>query len=452
MSEGTQASRRRALIMIERTKTLKRMQESPWTRELLPHKILRSFPDSTLDLLSESLDGAFDSALDIATLHARSIGIDFRGDILSCFLPLEVAEAETELYDDGSALIRVSDALLSLSAHLDDYRGMWRNEAGARGMRSVMRSLRLGESAPEHLRFNHSIVAGAAAIRYYLYSQRFWGVSCAIGVKRARPTKSFPVLFILIHEIAHAILGHDLRRCGDLDTRHRWEFEADHFALMAIISHLPRFLYRKQVCAAVATAFCGLQVWSDAAFLREPGSHPGIETRWARLTPLMEEFAEAAVVETFGLQKMVGLALNFERPLGADSWRLMKDSPALNAHVQPDGHLRLSEVIDSDLNLTFDERQAALKKLLGQEHPMLTGWEFLRSGHIGRTLDAWNVDYRKIMDHESPLSYVDVVDTIRTSPNWHDTDDDAARRVFAALFINTTKSALKATDSKAGQN
>lgn len=437
------AQRRRDLIYLDRSKTLKLVESNEWGRAQMAATEHRIRPGMTR---AQTADWAMDQQWEKALAAAATVqmpGVARTVDGLEVvFLPREEVAASCETFTDGSALVSISDALSTLLWRLATFNSEWRGGSSLRERLGRRRKVREALANPEQLMQAPQIQAATAALRYSSQHIRVWGTSAAVGLRKEEPGMRDGILaatFVHAHEIGHFVLGHDLPGARNRSPS-ALELEADEFAVRALLNSFGAF-DRVTVGAAAIVALCAMQVWESAALLRDIRAHPPLLERWHAIANLLGSASIESEGHTFAARVMSGATAS-PGSLPTGFWDALRaDSGYEIVHGLP--YLLMVQGFDMTESMTLERRDELVATLAVASPGFVEGWEVFRSRGWISGYHAWEIDPAGLLDANRPLSYWQVVNRIVASPTWGDTSD-VFRRSCALLAIHARADELRA--------
>lgn len=345
------------------------------------------------------------------------VGVDH---VHSVFLDYDESYALTKTYADGSALIRVTNAIITSCQLLAAV-----NTVVSRHDRWTRRGARRPEV----------IYPAAAALRYYLIHQRAWGTSGKVmPTTTARKVLSgldtLAILFLFAHELGHHWLQHGI---GD-PAAHQLELEADRFAhqlLSAIVDDDRSGL----ADASAAIALLGIELDQKGRFIRGPETHPSLRTRVGNIQGRAEP--ELGPWLSRFLPDLVSSACRRDS-LPDEFWPALSASREWNTSVHPEDYLQVVQSLDATSSLNFDEGRRFVATLTGIENGAITeGLSHLESGDAARACTLWQVDPVELLEDRTPLSFFTVVEMLTESAAVLDAVDGDSDKAVVTAFLCT---------------
>lgn len=449
-----EAERRQALLWAEREGLSRLIASRPKDKAFIDDLKRESGFGDLSD--AEALQGNIEQCLEIVLNIVRASSDDWvilsTSKIRITLYESDVVAATSETFSDGSCLIRVSDGLLSLCRNFSDLNHLWL------GRGKFARAINLWKHGTRAMRqldpmsTSPAVVAGTAAVRYYILHQRTWGTSSIIGSPISRldaAGESFAqlaLLFIVAHEVGHFLLRHPSRQPSaaglDATAAHEWEYAADAFALECIASIASDDKHSEGVSLLAAyLALLAVSMAEKTLYLRPPESHPSFLSRWTNLAGSSSKAVEAAT--TFaGVTRMVTDASNMNRRLEKGVWDSLAESP-LETDIHDLGYYTLVRGID----MALDHPATEYERLLGTfvedgAADLREGLHQIMSGKLLEGLQKWEVKRAEsLIDPKRPLTYHALLNSLVRSPVWQSAtaeyrNTDARKRIVAILCIN----------------
>ncbi|HEY3946185.1 MAG TPA: hypothetical protein VGL78_13240 [Solirubrobacteraceae bacterium] len=229
-------------------------------------------------------------------------------------------------FGDGSSRVLVSSGLISMLHLLAELTSIWYHEVGGAGWRRAFKMIRAINRLEQDERL---IPVLAVALRWNVIHRRVWGNSATLAFEPASEesvsfrdlSAQMALVFVLAHECAHGLLGHDANNAGDWDA----ELAADAMAFRAT----QRFIDVTEgnspplhALLAARLAFFTSDLIEHVLFVRPPVRHPSAHARWEALVDEVGDRTELAKAEvlTAGLDTAVGRASDLRFALPASWW------------------------------------------------------------------------------------------------------------------------------------
>lgn len=428
------AQRRRDLVYLDRSKTIKLLESSDWGRAHLTATEHQLRPGMTRE---QSANWAMEEQWRLALAASATVqmsGIERTLDGLEVvFLPREEVSASCEVFPDGSGLVSVSDALSTLVWRLATFNSKWRGGTGLRSRLGRRRKVRAALVSPEEVASTPEIQAAIAALRYSTQHIRVWGMSAAIGLRKESAGMRdgiFAGMFVHAHEIGHFILGHDLPAKSRRSPA-ALELEADEFAVKALLGHFGS-VDRVMVGSAAIVALCAMQVWESAALVRDIRTHPPLLKRWQAIAQLLGPVSAEAEAHTFAARVMSATAAT-PGSIPPDFWDALRADAAYDiVHGLP--YLLMVQGFDTSESLSMEERDDLINTLASASPMFVDGWKAFRDHGWHSGYDAWGIDPAGLLEYQKSLSYLQIINKVAASPAWGATED-VFRRTCALLAI-----------------
>ncbi|MGW5924203.1 hypothetical protein ACWFPY_34865 [Nocardia fluminea] len=457
----TMAHQMRLMLLSSRDKTIERLQSHQVGQSVLLHvePAFRSHGGA---------QGLFDSILQ-GILKDLTEHLDPRdrveaGRTAVVTVDQSTVEAASLTKADGTHLIRISDAQISMLGLLRDLTLLW-----ARGQ-SRFRMLSFGRRIWAAHRgtlaeADDAIAAGAASIRYNILSQRIEGQSSQVSapIRLASNVRvddgvaaGLALMFLVAHELGHIVLGHT-RRAEEATTaiRHRFEFAADAFGLDLLVRTLGD---QGSATLAAHSAILGLSaiaVGSDPLFIRSPETHPGTADRIARIAERPGVDTTVLTALGHGITAMVRMGTDLQAPLDRLCWDRLFSSPdfdtTLNApstyklvrgydmwlDADPRRTMRFLRDMQQDRNTPIDDDLA-----LVDFDSLIRGIEHFVSDGPSAALHIWGVRrVDRLVNYEHALSFHELVTAITNAAAFAALpadQRDRPARIDSNLFLRRT--------------
>lgn len=440
-SKKTMAQRRRDLIFIDRSKTLKLLESSEWGRAQIAATEHRLRPGMTrLESAEWSTSEQWKAALKAASYVTMPGIVRTTQGLEGMFLPREEVSASCESFPDGSGLVIVSDALSTLVWRLSVFNGAWRGNGGLRSRLNRRRKVRDAHRNPKLVADDHFVKAATAALRYSIQHIRTWVTSAAIGLHKENAGLRdgvFAAAFIHAHEIGHFMLGHGDKQ--NLTSSVINEFEADEFATRALMAQYGK-LDPIAVGAGALIALCALQIWESAALIRDVREHPPLRDRWMAVAKLLGSSSEEAEAHTHAARMMSAEASD-QGTIPAVNWDALRADPDYEiVHGLP--YLLMIEGFDRTESMSEAECDELIREIAKASPRFIEGWETLKSQGWAEAYLRWKIPQDSLLDSAKSLTYLQVVRQIVSAPVWEDTSD-VRRRTCALLAIHSRSRELK---------
>ncbi|MGQ0841324.1 hypothetical protein [Actinokineospora sp.] len=399
---------------------------------------------------AEELTGAMvELGSDPARLATVRVCATLREDVAAQMLP----------FADGSGLVMISDAIVSLTGVYARYAGdaFARVLAGGkvRGLWRAFRATRKGGLGEDP-----AMLTGQ--LRYYNVSQRIYGLAAKL-IEHQRPdavpltamVQAMALDFIVGHEIAHHALGHDSAPSGFSPGEHlpvcsedaQRELDADLLAYRASVLALRResaasgdadaaeVVAGAGVLAAQGALIAMMAVHSTehALFVRRGTTHPAASVRASllleQLPPGDQAFARLYLANLLAATEASSV---FEPGATPFAWEWFASSSRLDI-PHSDDYLRLIFQLDNGQC----QSTATLIRWLGNagfdESSMVgRGARLAASGQVEAAFSAWCVpteSAERICDRSRALAFHTVLKSLRSAFTEQDVDADATLAV-----------------------
>ena len=453
MDSQSEAQRRYSLLAPDRKRHLQQLSEGAAAFPEMTKRLrqVADFVDAEptgFDLSNEYLRVVHSDPV-IAALKTMRIG-DLAHDperLLFGTLLSDEVMAEMSPLSDGSGLVLISDALMSLCIHMSQVNALWLGSAtekrGLRGMVTLANAVRQATSSSRSL-------VGGALLRYHLLHQRLYGLSAKLtpllsesGLRISEVVTMCALQFICAHEAAHFALGHSTDPVGLLSAENlplienseELEFEADRMAANAmVLAHQGEGgLAAPIISAGAMLALEAIALMEHATFVRRVRTHPPADVRWRRLEGVLP--AGAASNLLFGMKQAIMVGGDPEVPLPTSAWNLMISSLEVLRENHDDDYLNVHRDVDVMLTWPVEKLLYGLPRveLVG---PILnSGLVKAREGDIATALQIWGVSAhraKQLLDRRYSLGFFTTVDAFRHSETIMQLPTSTSRRVVAA--------------------
>lgn len=382
-----------------------------------------------------------------------------------------LGQTHTEEFTDGSALIRVSDSMMSGCGQMYGLMSLAAAPYGRNLKRAIAGWSRTqGNSDIDH----RSTVLGATSLRYESIHQQVWARSAKLTTKgnvRSKYDDKFvgnrthnAVMFILAHEMAHVLLGHTREKLEASEQAmtlapkqlHAWELEADAWALGCIES-IPLLMRRRSggPVEGAVIALMAIQMNTEPLFIRAPESHPTASDRiselWSRSSYPSETLPFLSLVSD-----MVGHAGSVQTSLPVEWWDALLEAPEFDSSWHTEAYFRMIRGFDASATWSTSRIIDYLNSTSRDAHDgndAAAGIDFERVERSVRALDggrsisralaglgAYDID--SIVEPSTPLSVAGLIELLLDSAAFEhavslaedaDTDPTVARSICYLL-------------------
>ena len=437
--DACEAIKRARRIDSKHAKTALLLESHPRGREVLaanPHRGESQLPAN--EAADRGLRIVFEVVLNAARKTVIPELIHRLDHVHPVFLDHDDAFANSETFSDGSALIRMSDALLT-ACSLVSAVNAWRL-IDSPGPRGAGREWPTGNQ-DFYTDFEPGLRPGIAALRYYILQQRVWGIAGKIypnRVSEARDDMYLTMMFVEAHEIGHHVLEHVASGANG----EQQELEADHFAFRLLHQiHGTSPKAHAEVFAAASMALMAIDLHDRGLFIRLPQSHPGFGERWSALTNLLEISETSVPLAARDLIEAVLVAARNDLPLLPTDWDALRASPAWDTSFRTDEYMVLIHGLDLSATYTFDFARELLAGGLAAAGgaAFLPGLLELDSDGPAAALRAWEVsDGDKLLDPGQPLGFHSLVEAFLDSALWpaRSGDPEINERLVSLICAN----------------
>lgn len=308
-----------------------RLQEMPTLKPEALSDVDLDSPDALQVIneraLRELVDGVLEVAPDLDRTRIETVTVD-----------TDTTSASTRSFQDGSHLIMVSDAMMTLVDLLGALLSAWSASKGGFRVISAVRRTMQARRSSELAGSDPVVLGGAASLRYYIVHQRLWAssakVSTHVDARTAmndteRGFGALSLFYVLAHELGHIALGHTSTAAAhDANMQHDNELAADDFAYPTCVRLFGGGNDAANITAIVATiAQSAIALSTDPLFVRSPETHPAFEVRLRRIAEQNPAPMETAARSYWGLTEMVSRAIDAGTPLPENYWTAMLERP-----------------------------------------------------------------------------------------------------------------------------
>lgn len=340
----------------------------------------RAVLDSVLPVFAQhgSPQGFFDTMLqgimnDVLVPHLDEVARAEAARTVVVTVDQSSVEAVSLTQPDGSHVIRISDAQISLLGLLKDLMLAW--SRGHSRFRAVSFGRRILAAHRNRLAdVDEMILAGAASVRYYILNQRVEGTSSQVAAPKKVTDRVkvddgvavyVALMFLIAHELGHIVLGHtrDRERCSGRKHAHRFEFEADAFGLDLVVRAMGGRDAATLAAHGATVGLLAIAIGSEPLFIRPPETHPAATARIARLVG--HEGVDSTVLTALahGVTRMTEIGIAVERPLDQRCWDLLHSSAAFDTTVNHPAEYRLVRGYDLWLDADAERATLTLRKM-----------------------------------------------------------------------------------------
>lgn len=332
------AARARHILLSERRRTMALLRSTELGRDKLrempslkPEELADVDLDSP-DALQEINERALREMIDGVLEHVPHIEASM---IETVTVETDTTTASTRSFPDGSHLIMISDAMMTLVDLLGALTSAWSKSKGRTRLTSTVRRATQARQSTQLAESDPLILGGAAALRYYIVHQRLWASSAKVSTHvdgrtamndTERGLGAWALFYILAHELGHVALEHT-RQPKDAETQRHNELAADDFAYPVCTRLFGGGKKAANITGIVATiAHCAIAISTNPMFVRTPPeTHPPAFTvRLDRIAATYPPTPMRTVVASYwGLIEMVSRGLDVATPLPEHYWTAM---------------------------------------------------------------------------------------------------------------------------------
>ncbi|MGB7450082.1 MAG: hypothetical protein WA892_13290 [Ornithinimicrobium sp.] len=278
----------------------------------------------------------------------------------------------------------------------------------------------------------HTIQASSAVLRFYHLQQAHFGFSAthyAPGMNKGRwdKRKSMALHFVLAHEIAHHVLGHDT---PEGPRQGHQELEADAWAGLllreGVQSRMMAGFKKGEALRGIYLALMTMHSRERGAFIRPSNTHPPIGQRWAAATREWQNVSQVWDEGTL-LQDVVDMGSHLNKRLPEQWWQAMHASRHWKTNIRGEYPYAVTATLDK---LWDTPRKALLEMLLEMPYANPDAASFARAIHVAfdsdeslsATLKECGVSTRtahRILDTTSPLTRFGLVSAFTRNSLWN---------------------------------
>lgn len=438
------AARARTVLLSERRRVMVRLNSSEFGRQRLEQMpalkpdtlkgVDLDSPNALLEINERALRGLIDGVLDVLPeLDRRRIE--------SVTVESDTTSASTRSFSDGSHLVMVSDAMMTLVDLLGALLSAWTASKGRLRITSTMRRTWQARRSSEVAATDPLVLGGAASLRYTIVHQRLWAMSAKVlpqyDIRTAltdteRGFGPWALFYILAHELGHIALGHthpDAPR--DARTQSRNELAADDFAYPTCTRLFGGGDAAANITGVVAiVAQSAIALSTDHLFVRSPETHPPVLTRLRRIAAQHPGPVEAATSSYWGLTEMVSRGIDADSPLPEHYWAAMMDRPEFDTRHHSANYFTMIRGMDLIAGYTPERVRTFIDGLTEHSAPqnirdeiarvdlqaVARALEYFAQGEAPRAVDALGVRHRPaILDVGRSLSFHALVESLLDS-------------------------------------
>ncbi|MEU8936415.1 hypothetical protein AB0D30_41925 [Streptomyces sp. NPDC048409] len=346
-------------------------------------------------ILQAVLDAAAETAprAGAVSIEVGTLGYDVNSALLARTLP----------FGDGSRLIVVSDALMSMCDMLGR---IWALNLSPRQSRVAPFGY-LGLTAARRAREpwqDPTIQSSVALLRWHGLHQRYDSVPAKLRVlleeRYRRLVDRFNLVsgaFIIAHEVGHILLGHPLGPSGAADTRSvrfgpELEHEADDFATAVLDRMVLDTMQASRIGALIA--LLALESEESFSFIRPQKTHP-----------LVTERIERTLARMGGIQKsgLVGFARplvsacegasDVRRPIPDEWWSGLMANPRVSKQTHGPSHFKIISFKDGLAGVDPDRWMELIEDSVAEkgQPDVRQGLRAICAGQVRSGLAQWGV-------------------------------------------------------------
>jgi hypothetical protein len=358
-------------------------------------------------------------------------------------------------FDDYSSLVIASDALFSFCNHLTGLNELWVRYCHA--MKDGFVDLDIDD-----FQQTSASAASLICVRYWVIQQRLFGLSGLLTLELSRDETDHAMFFaraahtfIMAHEAAHYVLGHENKPHISLtnqalpvaDDSQVCENEADELAI-AVASIALEQVYGEaaptMALAGAVIALAAVGVTERALFVRRARSHPPVSLRLDNvLRSVEDDLRRQTLSYTFGATIAAEYGEDFLHPLRSELWERGSTEPAIRSDHPTLEYRRLVAQLDQLHGTSVSAIADLMNEIPGafgvdlRDSPTL-----IADGQLEELLTAWGVDDLEadvILDDNAPLLFFTLHSALADSARLAPIESEELRRYVAtltALFIH----------------
>ncbi len=377
------AARARSVLRSERRRTLALLNSSEYGRERL--RELRDLkpetledvsldrPDALQEINERALRALMDGVLDVVPQLDRRM-------IETVTVDTDTTSASTRSFPDGSHLIMVSDAMMTLVDLLGALLSAWSRSKGRTRITSSLRRTFQARRSSELTATDPVILGGAASLRYYIVHQRLWASSAKVSTDvnthaamhdTERGFGAWALFYVLAHELGHIALAHaKYARPRAADAQRQNELAADDFAFPICTSLFGGGSEAGNVTAIVATiAQSAIAISTDPLFVRSPETHPPFQDRLHRIATLNPAQMETVTNAYWGFTEMVSRGIDVGTPLPEQYWTAMLARPEFDSRHHDASYFNMIRGMDMVSGWTPEQAWRCIEDMTDAEAP-----------------------------------------------------------------------------------
>jgi hypothetical protein len=344
-------------------------------------------------------------------------------------------------YPDGSGLVQVSDAILSLCTVYAAFTGdVFTAIASGSRPRRMWRTLRAARQGS--LGGDPAVLTGL--LRYYNVNQRVYGLSARLEQRVTDEAEGIAALisghaarFVIGHEVAHHVLNHDsapssfspgeyLPACSADQQR---ELDADLLAYRATVragerdfADLPagpRPPVNVFPMLGALTAMLAIHLTEQAHFVRRGATHPPAAARAARLLGQLDP-RERQFIDMFAHNLLAATrsSSTFDPSATPFDWEWFAAAPSISS-AQPPTYLHQIWVLDTLQCQAVSRLVEILEQVSQDSNPLVgTGAHLAAEGSVEQALRTWGVapdTAAHVCDRRTAVTFHAIVNDLRTS-------------------------------------
>jgi len=438
------AARARSILLSERRRMMALLKSTEFGRQRL-QEMPKFKPDSLSDvdledpgalqeITERALHQLLDGVLDVLP------GVD-RTTIETVTVDTDTTSASTRSFPDGSHLIMVSDAMMTLVDLLGALLSTWSASKGRTRLTSAIRRTAQAGRSSQLAESDLLVLGGAATLRYYIVHQKLWASSAKVfprsdtQVATVDPERGFgawALFYLLAHELGHITLRHSAPTpAEDLETQRCNELAADDFAYQTCTKLFGGGKDAGNITAIVATiAQSAIAISTDPLFVRSPETHPPFRARLDRIARQNPKQMHTAASGCWGLAEMVSRGITVATPLPERYWTAMLERPEFDTRQHSEGYFKMIRGMDMVSGYTPTRTWNYIEAMTEDDAPESVRHDIdnadiravanvlghLARGDIDAAVDSLGVfDPAPVLDKQAPLSFHALVEALLAS-------------------------------------
>ncbi|GAA5172987.1 MULTISPECIES: hypothetical protein [Amycolatopsis] len=414
-----------------------------------------------VETVTDQIKGAMaDLGADPARLATVHVGTTLADDV----------SAQMQPFSDGSGLVTVADSIFSLMTVFAGYAGSALHRVGdgpaPKKLWRLLVAMRRGALGEDP-----AVLTGL--LRYYNVNQRVYGLAAKLDRRSGAGAEQVASLiallgaqFVIGHEVAHHVLGHDSGPSGFFPGEHlpvcsaeqQPELDADLLAYRAVVRVSEREMAGTPAASAggvfallgALVAMVTIHVTERALFVRRGCTHPPAGVRADLLVERVDQRSQQFVRLLF--RNLLAAAEDSSefgpgaRVFDGDDFGKLAE---ISTPVSPE-YLRSITAFDLFLCRPPDFLAGELGRIAEEDGAgfLATGGEAMAAGDLATALRLWGVDdgtAALVLDPRRALTFHSLLEAVRDGVLRQGVPKDRARTV-AMIIARLTEVSLKDAD------